>query len=62
MSTELIQEQITQHYENIRHLLVEGARKGTVPTFATLAALEQLHATMYAIERVLESTKENQNV
>ena len=62
MSTEVIQEQITHNYENLRHLLVEGARKGTLPTFATLAALEQLHATMYAIERVIENTKETTNV
>lgn len=62
MSTETIQDQINHNYENLRHLLVEGARKGTLPTFATLAALEQLHATMYAIEQVINTTKEIQNV
>ncbi len=59
MSTDVIQEQVNHHYENLRHLLVEGASKKVLPPFATLAALEQLHATMYAIERVIQSTKEN---
>lgn len=62
MSMDIIQEQIQHHYENLRHLLVEGARTGTLPQFATISALEQLHATMYAIERVIQSTKETANV
>lgn len=62
MSTDIIQEQIQHHYENLRHLLVEGARTGTLPKFATIGALEQLHATMYAIEQVINTTKEKQNV
>jgi hypothetical protein len=58
MTTQVIQDQITHNYENLRQLLVEGVRRGVLPPMQTLAALDQLHATMYAIERAIQSTKE----
>lgn len=60
MSTETIQQEITNQFENLRHLLTEGARRGVIGQLETVRALEQLHTTMFVIEMALAPRKGNQ--
>lgn len=53
MSKETIQEEITNQFDNLRHILTEGARRGVVGELETVRALEQLHTTMFVIDMVL---------
>jgi hypothetical protein len=53
MSTETIQQEITNQFENLRHILTEGARSGAIGQLETVRALEQLHTTMFMIDMVL---------
>jgi len=60
MSKETIQEEITNQFDNLRHILTEGARRGVVGEMETVRALEQLHTTMFVIDMVLSPRKGNQ--
>lgn len=53
MSKETIQEEITNQFDNLRHILTEGARRGVIGQIETVRALEQLHTTMFVIDMVL---------
>lgn len=53
MSTETIQQEINSQFDNLRHLLTEGARRGVIGQLETVRALEQLHTTMFMIDMVL---------
>lgn len=59
MSKETIQKEITNQFDNLRHILTEGARRGVVGEMETVRALEQLHTTMFVIDMVLSPRKEN---
>lgn len=60
MSKETIHEEITNQFDNLRHILTEGARRGVVGEMETVRALEQLHTTMFVIDMVLSPRKGNQ--
>lgn len=53
MTKEIIHEEITNQFDNLRHILTEGARRGIVGETETVRALEQLHTTMFMIDMVL---------
>lgn len=53
MSKETIQEEITNQFDNLRHVLTEGAKRGVIGELETVRALEQLHTTMFVIDMVL---------
>lgn len=60
MSTETIQQEINNQFDNLRHLLTEGARRGVIGQMETVRALEQLHTTMFVIEMALSpKTRDN---
>ena len=60
MTKEIIHEEITNQFDNLRHILTEGARRGIVGEIETVRALEQLHTTMFMIDMVLNPKKGNQ--
>lgn len=53
MSKETIHEELTNQFDNLRHVLTEGARRGVIGQLETVRALEQLHTTMFVIDMVL---------
>ena len=60
MTKEIIHEEINNQFDNLRHVLIEGARRGVVGELETVRALEQLHTTMFMIDMVL-SPKTGEN-
>lgn len=60
MTKEQISEELNSQFDNLRHVLIEGARRGVVGELETVRALEQLHTTMFLIDMVLSPRKENQ--
>jgi hypothetical protein len=53
MTKESISEELNNQFDNLRHILTEGARRGVVGELETVRALEQLHTTMFMIDMVL---------
>ena len=53
MTKEQISEELNSQFDNLRHVLIEGARRGVVGEMETVRALEQLHTTMFMIDMVL---------
>lgn len=60
MTKEQISEELNSQFDNLRHVLIEGARRGVVGEMETVRALEQLHTTMFVIDMVLSPRKGNQ--
>lgn len=60
MTKEQISEELNSQFDNLRHVLIEGARRGVVGELETVRALEQLHTTMFMIDMVLSPRKGNQ--
>lgn len=60
MTKEQISEELNSQFDNLRHVLIEGARRGVVGELETVRALEQLHTTMFVIDMVLSPRKGNQ--
>lgn len=60
MTKESISEELNSQFDNLRHILTEGARRGVVGELETVRALEQLHTTMFVIDMVLSPRKGNQ--
>lgn len=60
MTKESISEELNSQFDNLRHILTEGARRGVVGEMETVRALEQLHTTMFVIDMVLSPRKGNQ--
>lgn len=59
MTKESISDELNSQFDNLRHILTEGARRGVVGEMETVRALEQLHTTMFVIDMVLSPRKEN---
>jgi mannitol-specific phosphotransferase system IIBC component len=59
MTKEQISEELNSQFDNLRHVLIEGARRGVVGELETVRALEQLHTTMFVIDMVLSPKKGN---
>ena len=60
MTKEQISEELNSQFDNLRHVLIEGVRRGVVGEMETVRALEQLHTTMFVIDMVLSPRKGNQ--
>lgn len=57
MTKETISDELNSQFDNLCHILTEGARRGVVGELETVRALEQLHTTMFVIDMVLSPKK-----